>query len=176
MNEEWREIPEWPDYAVSNQGHVMRTTAPKRGRARAGDILKPRIPGGGQYPAVALTCDGVKTNWYVHRLVLHVFAGPCPDGMEVNHIDGNKLNARLENLEYVTRSENQLHAFRAGLNSREGARNQKAILTESDVLTIRAEYTGAYGQCAKLARRYGVSHAAIQDIIHGRNWGHLKAA
>ncbi|WP_442965127.1 HNH endonuclease [Pseudomonas sp. ESBL1] len=101
--------------------------------------------------------------------------GPCPEGQEVNHIDGNKQNPRLDNLEYVTRSENMRHAFRTGLLSRDGARNSKAALTEDDVRAIRSEYTGEYGQCASFARRYGVSHSAIQDIVHGRNWTHLLA-
>ena len=175
MIEQWKVIQSHPDYAVSNYGEVKRIVKPKRGRGRAGAILKPRIPGGGAYPAVALFCDGDVRNWYVHRLVAHVFIGPCPEGYEVNHIDGNKQNPRLDNLEYVTRSGNMRHAFRKGLLSREGARNSKAVLTEDDVLAIRSEYTGKYGQCASFARHYGVSHAAIQDVVHGRNWTHLLA-
>lgn len=176
MIEEWREVPGWPDYAVSNFGQVKRIVRPKRGRGRVGALLKARVPGGGSYPAINLSLDGISTQWYVHRLVARAFIGPCPIGQEVNHIDGNKTNPRLDNIEYVTRSENQLHAFQRGLNSRKGERNQKAVVTASDVLAIRAEYTGAYGQCAALARRYGVSHAAMQDIVHGRNWPHLLAA
>lgn len=175
MIEQWKVIQSHPDYAVSNYGAVKRIVKPKRGRGRVGAILKPRIPGGGAYPAVALSCEGEVTNWYVHRLVAHVFIGACPEGLEVNHVDGNKQNPRLDNLEYVTRSENIQHAFLNGLLSRKGVRNSKAVLTDNDVLSIRSEYTGKYGQCASIARRYGVSHAAIQDIVHGRNWTHLLA-
>lgn len=174
MIEQWKVIKPHPDYAVSNYGDVKRIVKPKRGRGRVGAILKARIPGGGAYPAVALSSDGDVTNWYVHRLVAHVFIGPCPEGgREVNHIDGNKQNPRLDNLEYVTRSGNIRHAFRTGLLSREGVRNNKAVLTDDDVLAIRSEYTGKYGQCVSFARRHGVSHAAIQDIVHGRSWTHL---
>lgn len=176
MIEKWKEVPGWPDYAVSSFGRVMRIAKPKRGRAKVGDILSPRIPGGGQYPAVNLTEDGVSTHWYLHRLVAYVFLGPCPEGEEVNHIDGDKTNPRLENVEYVTRSENMLHAFERGLNSNRGEKNPRTRLSEDDVRTIRAEFTGAYGECAALARRFGVSHAAVQDIIHGRRWSHLQAA
>jgi hypothetical protein len=176
MIEEWREIPGWPDYAVSNFGKVKRIVKPKRGRGRVGNILKARIPGGGSYPAVNLSEGGLSTQWYVHRLVAHAFLGPCPEGKEVNHIDGDKLNPRLDNLEYVTRSGNMLHAFQNGLKSNRGEKNSRATLTEDDVLSIIGEYTGAYGQCAALARRFNVSHAAVQDIVHGRLWSHLRAA
>ncbi|WP_426235841.1 NUMOD4 motif-containing HNH endonuclease [Pararhizobium sp. DWP1-1-3] len=176
MIEEWKDIPGWPDYAVSNFGQVMRIAKPKRGRGRVGAILKARIPGGGSYPAVNLSEAGLSTQWYVHRLVAHVFLGPCPEGEEVNHIDGNKLNPRLDNLEYLTRSDNLLHAFENGLKTNRGQNNPRSVLSEHDVLTIMAEYTGAYGQCASFARRYKVSHAAVQDVIHGRNWSHLRAA
>lgn len=173
MIEQWKVIQAHPDYAVSNYGYVKRIVKPKSGRGRVGAILKPRIPGGGAYPSVALSCDGEVTNWYLHRLVAHVFIGACPEGYEVNHIDGNKRNPRLDNLEYVTRSGNIRHAFHTGLLSRKGERNSKAVLTDDDVLAIRSEYTGKYGQCASFARRHGVSHAAIQDIVHGRSWTHL---
>jgi hypothetical protein len=73
----------------------------------------------------------------------------------------------------MTRSQNILHAYATGLKSAAGEKNSRAILCEDDVRVIRAEYTGAYGQCAKLARRFNVSHAAMQDIVHGRNWTHV---
>jgi hypothetical protein len=73
----------------------------------------------------------------------------------------------------MTRSENILHAYANGLMSAAGEKNSRPIVTENDVRTIRAEYTGAHGQCAELARRYNVSHAAMQDIVHRRNWTHI---
>lgn len=171
--EEWRPIADWPDYAVSDFGRVKRIKKPYSGRGRVGAILKPRYSTGVQYPAVNLTRDRRPQHWFVHRLVAHVFLGPCPDGYEVNHRDGDKGNPRLSNLEYVTRSNNLRHAFENGMMSAQGEKNTRAILSDGDIRSIRAEYTGAYGQCAALARRYGVSHATMQDIVHRRHWTHV---
>lgn len=57
-----------------------------------------------------------KKTYYVHRVVYELFVGPIPKGYDINHIDGNKFNNNVCNLEAVTRSENQNHAFRTGLN------------------------------------------------------------
>ena len=53
-----------------------------------------------------------RKRYYVHCLVAEKFLGPRPMGMDVNHKDGNKLNNRIENLEYATRSRNRLHYYR----------------------------------------------------------------
>lgn len=53
--------------------------------------------------------------FFVHRLVAYHFVDGYQDGLVVNHKDGNKLNNEADNLEWVTRSENDLHAFKLGL-------------------------------------------------------------
>src|SRR5580704_4483135 len=52
---------------------------------------------------------------YFHQLVMELFVGPCPENKEINHIDGNKSNNKLSNLEYITRSQNMNHAYKLGL-------------------------------------------------------------
>ena len=75
--------------------------------------MKTRNKGNTEYQIINLTLqDGSKKTFRVHRLVLMAFA-PIENmqNLEVNHIDGNKKNNSLSNLEWVTSSENKLHAF-----------------------------------------------------------------
>jgi hypothetical protein len=64
------------------------------------------------YPKVTVYRDGIQLALNIHRLIAATFLGPCPVGHQVNHIDGNKNNPHLDNLEYVTPSENIRHAQR----------------------------------------------------------------
>ena len=102
MTEMWKPIVNWP-YAVSDQGRVMRLKAARR--THPGLILKswPMYKG---YLQVELREKPRRKRAAVHRLVLEAFIGPCPEGKEANHINGDKLDNRPENLEWVTSSEN----------------------------------------------------------------------
>lgn len=106
MQTEWR-IPESsPFFMVSAKGDVKvrDTNVP----ARKGD-------NGRGYLQVQIMREGKRYTRYVHRLVAECFL-PNPNGYnEINHIDGNKSNNSVENLEWCTHSENMYHAFRIGL-------------------------------------------------------------
>ena len=75
--------------------------------------MKPRLNTG--YERVGLRKKGVQKGHYVHRLVAEAFLTPEPGRPFVNHKDGNKANNNLENLEWCTQSENQIHAYQLGL-------------------------------------------------------------
>jgi HNH endonuclease len=101
----------------------------------------------------------------VHRLVALAFLGPVPAGKEVNHKDGDKLNNRPDNLEYVTRSQNMLHANAKGLAPKlKGDRHPNAKLSNEQAEELKAEYWGISvdgrlpdGAAQRLARKYGVN-------------------
>ncbi len=110
--ERWLSVPGFEGrYDVSDHGRV-RSWQPWRGTP-VPRILAP-VRGSHGYEAVALRPEGVVPSTTVHRLVMLAFVGPCEDGMDVRHLDGDKTNNTLMNLEYGTRSENHHDAVMHG--------------------------------------------------------------
>ncbi len=106
----WLPVPGYEGlYEISDLGNVK--SIPRR-RTRGG-LLSVTIGKRG-YPKVSLCKDGRQSTHEVHRLVAAAFIGMSPEGQEVRHKDGDTLNPRARNLEYGTRSENNLDAVRHG--------------------------------------------------------------
>lgn len=126
-------------YYVSNKG-TIKSVNNKTGAEmfRCMHIAKSNHTGEPTYFMITFEENKKTTNQFVHRIVCEAFNGPCPPGKEVvNHIDGNKLNNTPENLEWVTRSENALHARRTGLIKKAdiyGEKNPNYRMTEGMVL------------------------------------------
>lgn len=100
----WKPIPGYPDYEVSDWGRVRSYKG--LGRPR---ILKPFINKEG-YTIFSLSSPGQPKSIGLHRLLMMAFVGPCPEGQEVCHNDGNPANNRLDNLRYDTHAENKRDA------------------------------------------------------------------
>jgi hypothetical protein len=170
-------------YEVSDQGRVRglpRLVKGKLGsqRLQPGKVLSPALHRNG-YLVVILQNDrrrpdGKKLRYKqgVHRLVASAFLGECPEGMECCHINGIPSDNRVSNLRWDTRTGNQRDRVKHG-TSNQGERCGKAKLTKDQAVEIRRIYTGAYGQKAALARRYGVTHEAIRALVAGKTWPHL---
>lgn len=105
LNEEWRRLPDFPDYEVSNIGKVRSL---KRGKQR---ILKDRPDGSGYYQVV-LCKDGKEYSHKVHRLVAMLFLTNTENKQQIDHINRNIIDNRVENLRWCTRSENMLNTHR----------------------------------------------------------------
>jgi hypothetical protein len=97
---EWRRLDRSPyrSYEVSSDGRVRRN----------GRELKGRLDRYG-YRSVLLSYAGLSRCFKGHRLVCEAWSGPCPEGSECGHLDGNRLNNSPDNLAWVTRKENTAH-------------------------------------------------------------------
>jgi len=164
-SEQWKPIPGFPNHAVSDMGRVKRIAAGKG--TFTGRIFQGYIHSSG-YQIATLDQQSKR----VHRLVMLAFSGECPEGMEVNHKNGNKTDNRLENLEYIDRSENNRHAFTIGLKTVQGEANPRSKLTESDVREIRA-LEGSMTH-REIAERFGVHRVTVSSIFSRKLWGHVE--
>ena len=161
MNEEWKQIKDNPEYFISNFGRVWS--------AKSGKILIPHIRSKtSPYLFVGFSYGyGNMKKANIHRLVAEAFI-PNPDGKEeVNHIDGNKLNNVVDNLEWVTKSENALHAFRCGLRKPTSEQIYKAI--DSTRKPVRNITTGeTYRSLTDAAEAIGGRLEGISKCVTGR--------
>ena len=153
MNKHWKAIENYPDYQLSDQGRV-RSFKDKSGAVRYLGLTMDKDG----YLQVNLCGNGEVRTCKVHQLVLAAFLGPCPKGMEANHLDVNKRNNRLDNLEYTTHSENMKHAYHLGLG------NIKAVIQRSMVGQFVADYIS---QC-EASRRTGVNQGHISECCNGK--------
>lgn len=171
INEVWRDIPGHEGrYQASNLGRIRsldRRVNICHGATRLmrGRVLRPA--GQKSDPHLRVTLSHGGHGVLVHRLVAAAFLGPCPEGQEVRHLDGNPLNNHVENLAYGTRRENILDVYEVGKAWRK--------LTAEQVQDIRRRLdAGERG--ADIARAYGVGDACISAIKHGRSYAWLKDA
>lgn len=122
------------------------------------------------YLSVNLAKGGKKTVCRIHRLVLEVFVGPCPEGHVACHGDGDRANNDLANLRWDTPKANSDDALRHG--TRAVGSRCKSKLMEKDVLEIRRSRTEGESM-GDLAVRFGVTRKNIEAIVHRRSWRHL---
>lgn len=131
MERRWSKIQDFPNYKISEIGDVVNLTTGK-------NVATPKHKHG--YLCVRLWNKGKTRLFKIYRLLAIHFI-PNPEGKrEVNHLDGDRLNIRLSNLEWATGSENMKHAFRTGLSKgqfRKGFSHQRAKLSRQDVIDIR---------------------------------------
>lgn len=160
--EQWRTVPGFPKYEVSDAGHV---------RGPRG-VMTPRMHPRG-WLRVNLQRNGGRRTFLIHRLMLEAFVGPRPNGMECRHLNGCKTDNRLTNLCWGTTKENVEDAIRDGQRpDNRGERNGQAKLTVDAVREIRAT-PRTHGSLVALARRFGVSTDAVGDVRGGRRWTHV---
>lgn len=165
---EWKPIPGYPNYLVSDMGEVWS-------KYKRGVLLSCKTPKG--YLRVNLRSRGKGSTISVHVLVLLAFIGKVPEGHQSAHLNGNPSDNRLSNLVHVTPKENCRHRKIHGTEAR-GERMNTAKLTEVDVCKMRLSFVpdcsmnGVYA----LSKRYRVTYSAALCAITGKTWTHLPGA
>jgi hypothetical protein len=109
----------------------------------------------------------------IHRVIAKAFISNPNNLAVVNHIDGNKQNNNVNNLEWCTSSENQKHAYKKGLRTApKGTKNGRCKLTVDDINYIKTHYKKGdvlYGAKA-LAEKFKVAPQTISAVNSGQNW------
>jgi hypothetical protein len=123
------------------------------------------------YPSANLWRDGRGRVVVVHRLVLEAFVGPCPEGEEGCHNDGDRGNSRLSNLRWDSHIGNAVDAVRRGV-IRKGEDCHQARLTDESVREI-IELAKTGLPDARIAERFGVTQSAVFRIRRGKAWRHV---
>jgi hypothetical protein len=161
-------VPQFPGYFAGDDGSIWSN---KSGGWRQRKLTPNRKMGGRLFVCLAGP-NGNRTRW-VHRLVLESFIGPCPDGSECCHNNGDRLDNRLENLRWDTHESNVADAERHGSNrDKLGTGNAKTKLTEESVRELMGLYRAGWGKTA-LARRFGVGFNTVVRIVNGYTWSHV---
>ena len=128
----------------------------------------------GRYPQIGFGPASDRKYVYAHRIVWMWANGrPIPEGMEINHRDGDKQNWHPNNLELVTRSQNGRHATRV-LGVNRGENHGAAVLTEQDVQEIRTLCTQGAMTRREIGERYSVHPSNITLIANRRTWRHVE--
>lgn len=136
MTEEFKDIPGYEGlYQVSNSG-VVKSCAKYKGVGycqQVPETIMSKVVFNGYY-STCLSKKGVKSRKYNHRLVALTFI-PNPNNFpEVNHIDGDKTNNHVSNLEWCTRLQNEQHAWRIGLKKMKGENHfASRVVTQFDM-------------------------------------------
>lgn len=155
-------VPGYPKYVAYRDGRILSL--------RTGRVMRPRLSGKG-YRQVTLWNAAGHRSFYVHHIIAGIFIGERPPKMETNHKNGDKTDNSVENLEYVTSSQNKEHARDTlGLNRGSNALHSK--ISERQAREIRRLAAQRVGY-PSIARRFGVTRSTVCDIHRRRTWKHV---
>ena len=163
----WKDVKGYEGiYQVSNTGLVRSIDrVNSRGAKIKGRVLA-QAEGKGGYKVVCLSKEGKAKEGKVHRLVAQAFIENLGDLPQVNHIDGDKENNEVENLEWVTAKRNIEHAHETGLRDYRGKRNPKY---DNQVRRWINKVTEEIEECTQyeLRVKYGLSSGHMSELING---------
>ena len=164
-------------YYISNYGRLFSTKPKYGGRGYTNtDVIRLmstriKIPKGRKSGYLASNVR--EKNYLLHRLAAFEFIPNPLNKPFVNHKDGNKLNNHIDNLEWVTASENTKHAIANNLiHVKIGEEVYNTKFKSHDIIVIRDKYKNGVRLC-ELSREYNVTTQCIYLIISRKNWNHV---
>lgn len=172
--EQWRAIPDYEGrYDVSDQGRIRSLVGPGRMGLRKTPKLLQIIPARSRANQVRCVVSlnnssGRRKRYYVGRLVLLAFCGPCPEGMECCHWDDDQFNNTLSNLRWDTKLGNARDKIRNGKQIA-GEAHHRSKLKKAQVKRIKCRLAQGESQ-TKLASEYEVWRGTVNSISKGRTW------
>lgn len=159
--EQWKSISGYENYRVSNLGNC-----------KSGDnVLVNKMDTVG-YLIICVSKKSKSKTFRIHRLVATAFIPNPENKPQVNHKNGVKTDNRVDNLEWVTRSENINHAFKNGLINLKGERHSATKVNNEGVLKIRALANSGTPQ-SDIATMFKISHVQVYRIVNKINWSHI---
>lgn len=178
LEEVWKPIEDFENiYEISNFGNIRsldRLIVTKAGLPyfKPAQIIKSNIKSAGYVSVLLCKYNKYKTI-SVHRLVAAHFIPTYNPTLQVNHLDGNKSNNRVENLEWVDAKRNIQHAIENKLRNDLGSNNKNAKLNEQDIFFIRACHENKMCTRQELAIKFNVHKNYITLIINKKRWKHI---
>ena len=162
------------EWSINDNGEILcdkKRAGKKEGGVRLYDVKPYRIERLTKegYLSIRGSINGKRYTAFAHRLVWQYFNGDINDGLTINHIDGNKANNKLSNLELATYKEQSKHSREVLGNviDQYGEKNPSFKLKDSEILSIIELYkTKLYTQ-AQIGEMFGVVHQTISKIVNG---------
>jgi hypothetical protein len=167
IEEIWKDIPEFIGYyQASNLGRIRRlpTTVKKWNgySKKQGRVIKTFLINRTGYLCFSTCACGVKKSYSVHRMVALAFLAPIEGKAHVNHIDSNRTNNKVENLEWVNISENAIHSIRSGNRT---VRGQKVVVDAEIANQIRFMNETGKNQF-EIAALFSINQCTVSRVIN----------
>jgi len=177
ITEIWKPVEGFENfYEISNLGRVKKLWEGRSHNIPKG-IMNVKINNSGYRYAFLCNNEGKQQSILVHRLVAYAFIPNTENKPQVNHINGVKLDNRLDNLEWATNSENQLHAYKIGLQFKETGEGNplfgRRVRREGNWMlslskrVIHKETGKIYESIAEAAIQTGIKYYTIGRSLRG---------
>ena len=178
VQEIWKDVIGWENYyQVSNTGYVRSKDRYIRNYRSGLALTKGKLLSLNKtkgYLVATLFKDKIRERYPVHRLVALHFLSNAENKPTVNHINTIKDDNRVENLEWATGKEQQLHAVKMGLRDKTlGSNNNFSKLNDKQVLEIRELYSTGNLFQREIAEIYGIAEEHCHRIINKKSWKHI---